>query len=109
MTKKGRIFHNSAELNEHSSKLLLLIKSLGLNPYKIVQLWKKYRPMVPVEHQGNALYSKPDEATMAKVKDEKMYRAETSGVKDVIESIAFGDNGLDKTTHSERKPEDEII
>ena len=40
---------------------------------------------------------------MAKVKHEKMYRAETRavlkvkkyGVKDVIESIAFGDNGLD--------------
>jgi hypothetical protein len=30
MTKKGHIFHNSAELNEHSSKLLLPI--IGIKP-----------------------------------------------------------------------------
>jgi hypothetical protein len=53
--------------------------------------------MVPVEHQGNEFYLKPDEAA------EKVYRAEMRavlkvkkyGVKDVIESIAFGDYGLD--------------
>ena len=103
MMKKGHIFNNPAELNVHLCKLLLPIKSLGLNPYKMVELCKNYQPMVPVEHQGNELYLKPDEATMAKVKDEKMYRAETRavlkvkkyGVKDVIENIAFGDNCLD--------------
>jgi hypothetical protein len=49
---------------------------LGLNPYKSVELWKNYCPVVPVEFQGDALYAKPDATIMSKVKDEKLFRAE---------------------------------
>ena len=57
--------------------MLLPVKLVGLNPYKIIELWKNYRHMVPVEYHDDVLYLEPDEATKAKVKDEKLYRAET--------------------------------
>jgi hypothetical protein len=55
------------ELKAHSSALLLPIKCLGMNLYKIVEMWKNYRPMVPMEYQVDELYAKPD----AKVMDGK--------------------------------------
>ena len=64
-------------MREHSSALLLPVKLVGLNPYKIIELWKNYRHMVPVEYHDDVLYLEPDEATKVKVKDEKLYRAET--------------------------------
>ena len=100
--KKAKIFASAAELKAHSNLLLLPIKCLGMNPYKMVELWKNYRPMVPVEYQDDILYAKPDSEVMAKVKDEKAYRAETrvvlKGKKygatiETIEDLAFGDSG----------------
>jgi hypothetical protein len=76
------------------------MKCLGMNPYKMVEMWKNYRPMVPMEYQDDELYAKPDVKVMANVKDEKLYRAESTavleakkygGVKDTLEDIAFGD------------------
>ena len=102
LTKRNRKFTSTAQLREHSSAMLLPVKSLGLNPYKIIELWKNYRPMVPAEYHDDALYLEPDEETKAKVKDEKLYRAETrlvlkakkyGGVMDSIEQIAFGEIG----------------
>ena len=48
-----------------------------MNPYKVVEMWKNYRPLVPVEYQCYILYVKPDAEVMAKVKDKKVYRVET--------------------------------
>ena len=71
-----------------------------MNPYKMVEMWKNYPPMVPMEYQDDELYAKPDVKVMATVKDEKVYRAESKavlkakkygGVKDTLEDIAFGD------------------
>ena len=65
-------------------------------------MWKNYRPMVPFKFQDDSMYSKPDEKTMAKVKDKKIYRAETREVlkarkygKDTIEDRAFGGGEMD--------------
>ena len=100
MSKKSQKFNSAVELKAHSSTLLLPIKCLGMNPYKMVEMWKNYRPMVPMEYQDNELYAKPDAKVMANVRDEKVYRAESravlkakkyGGVKDTLEDIAFGD------------------
>jgi len=62
-------------------------------------MWKKYCPVIPVESQGNALYAKPEAAIMAKVKDEKLFRAEARKVLkakkyvealEAVKDIAFG-------------------
>jgi hypothetical protein len=76
------------------------IKCLGVNPYKMVKMWKNYYPMALMEYQDDELYAKPDAKVMANVKDEKVYRVESravlkankyGGVKDTLEDIAFGD------------------
>ena len=99
-SKKSQNINSAVELKAHSSTLLLPIKCLGMNPYKMVEMWKNYRPMVPMEYQDNELYAKPDVKVMANVKDETVYRAESravskakkyGGVKDTLEDIAFGD------------------
>jgi len=99
-SKKSRKFNSAIELKAHSSTLLSPIKCLGLNPYKMVEMWKNYHPMVPMEYQDDELYAKPDAKVMANVKDEKVYRAESravlkankyGGVKDTLEDIVFGD------------------
>lgn len=98
-TKKTRKFSNVGECRAHSILLLLVIKCLGLNPYKVVEMWKNYRPMLPVEFQDDELYAEPDASIKAKVKDEKMFRAESRKVlkakkygdaKEAAEDAAFG-------------------
>ena len=77
------------------------LKSQGMNPYKRVEMWKKYRPVIPFEYWNDDLYVKPDESMMAKVVDEKLIRVEMRAVlksrkygevmRDSLENIAFGD------------------
>ena len=92
-------FNNVGELRAHSISLLLVIKCSGLNPYKVVEMWKKYCPMIPFQIQDDALYVEPDAGVKAKVKDEKMFRVESRKVlkakkygdaKETVEDIAFG-------------------
>ena len=80
VVKRTKHFNSVGEFREHCSSLLLVIKCLGLNPYKTVELWKNYRPVVPVEFHGDAFYAEPDVEIMAKVKDEKLFRAEARKV-----------------------------
>ncbi len=63
---------------------------------------KNYCPMVPIEFQDDLMYAKPDAKMMVKVKDEKIYRAETRIVlkarkhgKNTIEDRAFGGGEMD--------------
>ena len=76
-----------------------------MNPYKVVEMWKNYRPNIPVEFQNNELYAKSDKKVLAMVKDEKSYRSEVraklkaekaAGMKEIVERIAFdtGDGEL---------------
>ena len=103
LSKRGKELRGVAKLKAKSDTLLLPIKCLGMNPYKVVEMWKNYRPLVPVEYQRDILYEKPDATVMAKVKDEKVYRAESRvglmGIKygtamNTIEDMAFGDGGV---------------
>ena len=97
--KRTKHFNSVGEFRAHCSSLLLVIKCLGLNPYKAVELWKNYRPVVPVEFHGDTLYAEPDVEIMSKVKDEKLFRAEARKVlkakkygdaKEAVEDLAFG-------------------
>ena len=54
-SKKSQNINSAVELKAHSSTLLLPIKCLGMNPYKMVEMWKNYRPMVPMEFQDDEL------------------------------------------------------
>ena len=44
----------------------------GLNPYKMVEMFAKYRPVVPVEFQSDELYAEPSREVYSKVKTEKI-------------------------------------
>jgi hypothetical protein len=99
VVKKSCKLSNVGELRAHSILLLLVIKCLGLNPYKVVEMWKNYRPMIPVEFQGDELYAEPDASIKSKVKDEKMFRAESRKIlkakkygdtRESVEEAAFG-------------------
>ena len=72
---------------------------MGLNPYKVVEMWKNYHPMIPAEFQDNELYTELDASIKAKVKDEKMFWAESRKIlkvkkygdaKEAVEDAAFG-------------------
>ena len=78
-----------------------------MNPYKVVEMWKNYRPNISIEYHDNGLYVEPTPAQWAKVKDEKWdpseFRAglkmkkygENKATKEKIESVAFGDGTAD--------------
>ena len=96
--KRTKKFNTVGEFRAYCYSLLLIIKCLELNPYKAVELWKNYRPVIPVAFHVDVLYAKPDAAIMAKVKDEKLFRAEARkalkekkyGDKEAVEDLAFG-------------------
>ena len=64
------------KLTEYAVRVLTPIKCDGLNPYKMVEMWKNYRPVIPVEYQSDALYVKPSDEVLKKVKVEKEDRSE---------------------------------
>jgi hypothetical protein len=88
-----------AQLIEHVDKVLKPIQWVGLNPHKIVEMYKNYRPNVPVEYHSDDMYVEPCEEVWSKVRVEKTERSEfqanlkakTYAGKEQIESMAFGD------------------
>jgi hypothetical protein len=88
-----------AQLIEHADKVLKPIQCVGLNPYKIVEMYKNYRPNIPIEYHSDLMYAEPSEEVWLKVKVEKTERSEfRANVKEKkyagkehIESVAFGD------------------
>jgi hypothetical protein len=64
------------EMLAYAEKMLRPIKCDGLNPYKMVEMWKNYRPVIPGEYQTDVLYVKPSPEVLAKVKVEKTDRSE---------------------------------
>jgi hypothetical protein len=48
----------------------------GLNPYNMVEMLSKYRPVVPAEFQSDELYAEPSKEVYSKVKTEKTDRSE---------------------------------
>jgi hypothetical protein len=52
--------------------VLVTITNDGLNPYKAVEMFMKYRPNIPVQFQLDELYAEPSAEVWAKVKKEKI-------------------------------------
>ena len=65
-----------AEIAEISNSLLVMITNDGLNPYKAVEMFTKYRPNIPVQFQSDELYAEPSAEVWAKAKKEKIDRLE---------------------------------
>ncbi len=61
-----------AEIAEISNSVLVTITNDGLNPYKAVEMFTKYRPNIPVQFQLDELYAEPSAEVWAKVKKEKL-------------------------------------
>jgi hypothetical protein len=88
-----------AQLIEHADKVLKPIKCAGLNPYKIVEMYKNYWPNIPIEYHSDVMYAEPSEEVWSKVKVEKTERSEfRANLKakkyagnEQIESVSFGD------------------
>ena len=92
------------ELIEYAEQVLKPIPCVGLNPYKMVEMYKNYRPVVPVEYHADVLYENPSPEVWSKVKVEKTDRSEFRANlkakkyagKERVESAAFdGDAGKD--------------
>ncbi len=73
----------------------------GINPYKVYELFKNFRPYVPVEFQSDPMYAMPSPEVLAKVKaemvDRKEFRAtlkmkKYDWTKKQLETVAFGDD-----------------
>ncbi len=50
-----------AQLIDHAAEVLKPIQCVGLNPYKIVEMYKNYRPSVPIEYHSDVMYVEPSE------------------------------------------------
>ncbi len=61
-------FSNWAEFAQYLESVLKPIKCMGLNLFKVVELWKNYHPNVPVEYHSDVLYVKPSAEEWPKVK-----------------------------------------
>ncbi len=51
--------------------MLKPIQCVGLNPFKIVVMYKNYRPNVPIDYHSDLMYTKLSEEVWSKVKVEK--------------------------------------
>jgi hypothetical protein len=59
-----------AKIVEVSNFVLVTMTNDGLNPYKVVEMFTKYRPNIPVQFQLDELYTEPSAEVWAKVKKE---------------------------------------
>jgi hypothetical protein len=114
LSRKGRAM-NATNLQAYTLRELIGVECAGLNPYKMVELWKNYRPHVDPNCWKNILYRKPDDKVLALVKSErseqsvfweKLKVAKASGMKQQLDSIALGNNeGRDKN-HDDNNGDD---
>ncbi len=104
-SKKSRKLNSVAKVRAYSSLQLKSLKKVGMNPYEVVEMWKNYRPNIPLEYHDDVLYMEPTLAQWAKVKDKKCDRSEfraglklkkygeNKATKEKIEGVAFGGDG----------------
>jgi hypothetical protein len=65
-----------AEIAEISNSVLVTITNDGLNPYKALEMFTKYRLNIPVQFQLDELDAEPSAKVWAKVKKEKVDQSE---------------------------------
>ena len=62
------------DIKTSQEKLLRRLEPPGTNIYKQVEMFKNYRPLVPVEFQDDLMYAEPAEDIKVAVKEEKEAR-----------------------------------
>jgi hypothetical protein len=68
---KEAIKNRPTDIKSHRAKVLRAIKPPGINIYKRVEMHTKYKPIVPIECQDNAIYEKPPQSVINAVEAEK--------------------------------------
>ena len=71
------------------NQLLKPITPPGINPYKLVELYAKYCPVVPEEYWEDELYLKPDNEVLKKFKEEKVIRKDN---REKVKAVNEGDS-----------------
>jgi hypothetical protein len=84
--KTRGIINDIEKFRTRSAALLPPIKPPGINPFKQVELFFKYRPVVPPAYHQDKFYIKPSDDVLKMVKEEKVirieYRAKVKAVKE---------------------------
>ncbi len=90
------------QVDKLAQRELTWLEFEGINPYKVYELYKHYRPYVPVECQSDPIYAELCPEQMAKVKaekvDQKEFRAllkkkKYNNTMEQLETVVFGDLG----------------
>ncbi len=84
---------------------LKIIKCLGLNIYKQLELYKHYKPIIPQEWWGDWMYQKPTEAVIKAVAKEKKERAVFCGRVNVMKVKAGREAKLERKNETKSKVE----
>ena len=100
VSKKSRKLCSPVKIQAYSACLKRMTYA-GMNPYKVLKMWKNYCPNVPPEFHDNILYIEPMAAEWAKVKVERVDRLEfwtanrlkMSATKETIETMLINGDG----------------
>ena len=68
------VTNRPTDIKTSQEKLLRRLEPPGTNIYKQVEMFKNYRPLVPVEFQDDLMYAEPAEDIKVAVKEEKEAR-----------------------------------
>jgi hypothetical protein len=80
---------SAADLEAHMNQLLKPITPPGINPYKLVELYAKYCPVVHEEYWEDELYLKPDNKVLKKFKEAKVIRKDN---REKVKAVKEGDS-----------------
>ena len=85
---------------------LKMIKSVGLNPYKQVEMYKNYCKIVPRDYHGDVLCQKPTKNVIKTVKKERTVRKDARGKINVMKQEAQRKEIFDKLDSIREKVEE---
>ena len=68
---KEAVMKRPMDIRQARATLLHRLESPGMNIYKQVEMFKNYRPLVPVEFHDDPVYAEPEEEIKAAVREEK--------------------------------------
>ena len=89
------------QVYELAQRELTWLEFEGINPYKVYELFKHYRPYVPVEFHSDEMYTEPSSEVLAKAMakkvDRRVFRAalkkkKYDRAKEQLENVAFGND-----------------
>ena len=71
---KEAVMKRPMDIRQARATLLHRLESPGMNIYKQVEMFKNYRPLVPLEFHDDPVYAEPEEEIKAAVREEKSTR-----------------------------------